>query len=176
MKKLFAAAAMIAACTLALAAESTSVGETYSTSGDKTSPKNLFNFDKYDGPIAYPGNTWGTVVYGAKSPDGFQKYRIEGIVEQGVDWFRFSSDPQWKFNTYVAAEYVLNSDTRGVTPVLGMKVNRAFSDGSLDLGLRWKHGNTYLSPTGINNPGGTEKVSRVELYATYWFAWNLKKP
>lgn len=128
----------------------------------------------WDGPIGYPGNTWGTLVYAAKAPDGFPRRRIEGIVEQGVDWFRFGDEKKWKYNTFVAAEYVLNTDSQGVTPVIGMKVNRAFSDGSLDLGLRVKRGSTYLSPVGVSFAGGTERVTRTEVFATYWFAWNLK--
>jgi hypothetical protein len=148
MKKLLLIAAMIAASTSAQA---------------------------FDGPIAYPGNTWGTLVYAAHSPEGFQKYRIEGIVEQGADWFKFGEEKKWTFNTYGAFEYVINSDTRGITPILGIKSTRAFSDGSLDLGIREKYGNTYLSPTGQSFAGGSRKVARTEIYATYWFAWDAKK-
>lgn len=128
----------------------------------------------FKGPIAYPGNMWGTTVLAPSAPDGYPKYRIEGVVEQGVDWFRFG-DNKWKFNTYVAGEYVINSDSKGFTPVIGMKMSRSYDDGNLDLGLRYKYGSTYLSPTGASNPGGTKAVGRVELFATYWFAWNLKK-
>ena len=126
------------------------------------------------GPIAYPGNMWGTTVLAPNAPDGYPKYRIEGVIEQGADWFRFGDD-KWKFNTYVAGEYVINSDSRGFSPVVGMKMSRSYDQGNLDLGLRYKYGSTYLSPTGNSNPGGTKDVGRVELFATYWFAWNLKK-
>ena len=125
--------------------------------------------------LSYPGNMWGTTVLAPNAPDGYPKYRIEGVVEQGVDWLRFGPDKKWKFNTYGAIEYVINSESKGASPVLGMKVSRGFSDGNLDLGLRYKYGSTYLSPTGASNPGGTKSVGRVELYATYWFAWDLKK-
>lgn len=130
--------------------------------------------DEWKGPLGYPGNMWGTTVYAADAPAGYLKYRIEGVVEQGVDWFMFGPDKNWKFNTYVAAEYVINSESNGVSPVIGLKASRAFTDGNLDLGVRYKYGNTYLSPTGAFNPGGTKKVGRVEIYATYWFGWNLK--
>lgn len=126
------------------------------------------------GPIAYPGNMWGTTVFVPNAPEGYPKYRIEGVVEQGADWFRFGEGNKWKFNTYVAAEYVINSDSKGVSPVIGLKTSRSFEDGNLDLGLRYKYGNTYLSPTG-GYAGGTKAVGRTELFATYWFAWNLKK-
>lgn len=129
------------------------------------------------GPIAYPGNTWGTLVYGAVRPTGdtSPRWRVEGIVEQGADWFRFGADNSWKFNTYVAAEYVLNDIKSSWTPVIGAKVNKRFTDGSLDLGVRYKYGNTYLSPTGTSSFTGEARRSRVEVYATYWFDWNLKK-
>ena len=131
---------------------------------------------RLSGPIGYPGNTWGTMVYGVHTPSGDTqpKWRIEGIVEQGVDWFRYG-DGSWKFNTYGAVEYVINSDQSSGTPVLGLKTNKRFSNGSLDLGLRYKYGNTYLSPTGASTFSGQKRVGRVEAHATYWFDWNLKK-
>lgn len=130
---------------------------------------------KFNGPIGYPGNTWGTMVYAAKQNDldTSPKWRIEGIVEQGVDWFRFG-DGSWKFNTYGAVEYVVNSNDNSWTPVVGMKVNKRFGNGSLDLGTRYKYGNTFLSPQG-SFVGGQKRTSRIEVYATYWFDWNLKQ-
>lgn len=124
--------------------------------------------------LAYPGNVWGTMVYAADAPAGYPKYRIEGVVEQGIDWMRFGEDKKWKLNTYGAIEYVVNSDSKGASPVLGIKASRSFTDGNLDLGLRYKYGNTYLSPTG-GSTGGTAKVGRVEMFATYWFSWDAKK-
>ena len=163
MKKPFIALALSAAA-LASQAQTTSGPSAETSFWPKMS---------LSGPIAYPGGVWGTLVYTARAPDGFLKYRIEGVVDQGVDWFRFGGG-SWKFNTYGGFEYVINDVSSGVTPMLGMKINKSFTDGSLDLGLRWKHGNTYLSPAG-GTVGGTEKVSRIEAYATYWFSWNLKK-
>lgn len=173
MKKFIAIAALFAAAGSAHAQETGFKGNFISNAVKDTYNTVMEPIRSFEGPIGYPGNTWGTVVYSAKAPAGYNEYRVEGIVEQGVDWFKFSEDKTWKFNTYGAFEYVLNSDTSGVTPVLGMKVNKAFSDGSLDLGLRIKRGSTYLSPTG-QSFGGTEKVTRTEVYATYWFAWDLK--
>ena len=123
--------------------------------------------------LAFPGNVWGTMVYSADAPAGYPKYRIEGVVEQGVDWFRFGEGKRWKFNTYGAVEYVMNSEDKGASPVLGIKMSRGFGqgEGNLDLGLRYKYGSTYLSPTG-SFAGGTRSVGRVELYATYWFSWD----
>lgn len=127
-------------------------------------------------PIGYPGNAWGTVVLGAKTPEGdtTPKYRVEGIIEQGVDWFRLPADPAWKFNTYGAVEYVINSNDSSATPVLGAKLNKRFSNGSLDLGVRYKYGNTFISPSG-SSAGGQRRTSRIEVHATYWFDWNLKR-
>lgn len=143
-----------------------------------TSPvvDNQTNEKSMSGPIGYPGNTWGTIVYGVKTPNGdtVPRQRIEGVVEQGIDWFRFG-DGTLKFNTYVAGEYVVNSNDANVTPVIGMKVNKRFSDGSLDLGLRYKYGSTFITPGGSNTIGGIERASRIEVHATYWFDWNLKK-
>lgn len=129
---------------------------------------------KINSPMAYPGNMWGTIVLAPDAPGGYQKYRIEGVIEQGADWFRFGND-KWRFNTYVAGEYVINSNSKGFSPVIGMKMSRGYEDGNLDLGLRYKYGSTYLSPTGVSTAGGTKAIGRVELFATYWFAWNLKK-
>lgn len=127
-------------------------------------------------PIGYPGVAWGTVVLGAKTPNGdtAPRYRTEGIIEQGVDWFRLPADLTWKFNTYGAIEYVINSDDSSATPVLGAKLNKRFGAGSLDLGVRYKYGNTFISPSG-SSVGGKQRASRVEVYATYWFDWNLKR-
>lgn len=165
MKKTLAALVLIATA-LATQAQTTSGPQSDASFSPKMS---------LGGPIAYPGGVWGTMVYSAKAPDGYLKWRVEGVVDQGVDWFRFGEGGSWKFNTYAGFEYVFNDEARGVTPMVGLKVNKRFTDGSLDLGLRWKHGNTYLSPVGTSSAGGSEKVSRVEAYATYWFSWNLKK-
>lgn len=121
--------------------------------------------------VSYPGNVWGTLVHSADAPGGYPKYRVEGVVEQGVVWRQFND---WKLNTYGGFEYVLNSDSKGVTPMLGVKLQKSFGgDGALDLGVRVKHGNTYLSPSG-GSVGGTNRVTRTEIFATYWFAWDLR--
>jgi len=142
----------------------------------ETKKESFWSMPKFSGPIGYPGNTWGTLVYGVKTPNGdtTPRYRIEGVVEQGIDWFRFG-DGTWKYNTYIAGEYVINSNDSDATPVIGMKVNKRFEQGSLDLGLRYKYGNTYISPTGGGSTGGTDRKGRIEVHATYWFDWNLKK-
>lgn len=124
--------------------------------------------------FSYPGNTWGTVVYAPSVQDGTPKLRAEGIIEQGVDWFRFGGG-SWRFNTYGALEYQINSDNTQFTPVIGMKVNKRFTDGSLDLGIRLKSANTYIGPTGSGTAGSFERKTTTQLYATYWFDWNLRR-
>ncbi len=125
-------------------------------------------------PLGYPGNTWGTVVYTPSASNGDPKLRAEGIVEQGIDWFRFGDD-KWKLNTYAALEYVINSNDTQFTPVVGVKVNRRFSDGSLDLGVRVKNANTFISPNGTDTTSGLQRKVTTQIFATYWFDWNLKK-
>ncbi len=137
----------------------------------------LFASASASAQVSYPGNTWGTLVYGVKTPEGdtVPQWRAEGIIEQGIVWKQFQNG--WKLNTFGALEYVINSDDSGYTPVLGVKMQKSFGgDGALDLGVRYKYGNTYLSPTGNGSfAGGTQKVGRVEVYATYWFAWDMKR-
>lgn len=149
--------------------------------GGATTPAAESKSTGWKGPIGYPGNTWGTLYYNAGSDNrrglGTPRWETQGIVEQGIDWFRFG-DGTWKFNTYGAIEYVINDNDKLFIPVLGMKVNKRFENGSLDIGIRVKNRNITVS--GINGYDGSEtfnrkKTATVQIFATYWFDWNLKK-
>jgi hypothetical protein len=122
-------------------------------------------------PIAYPGSTWGQLVYpaglvGEEKTDAL----LSGRVEQGVDWFRFGED-KWKFNTYAALGYSV--DNKGLsyynklTPALGLKVSRSFDGGSLDLGVQVIHERRWKDSDSSN--------SGVQAYANWWFGWDAKK-
>lgn len=124
-------------------------------------------------PFSYPGNTWGTIVYtGSKVNSGEPHLQVQGIVEQGVDWLRFGDS--WKLNSFVALEYVIDSNARTFTPVIGTKVNKRFSNGSLDLGIRVKNRNQTIGITDAGAPVSGRHAT-VQLYSTFWFDWNLKK-
>ncbi len=125
------------------------------------------------GPIGYPGSTWGTIVVSNTGPEK-PNFQWQGIVEQGVDWFKFADD-RWRLNTYGAASYSMdmNSISNTLAPQVGVKINRHFSDGSLDLGLRYVSQHSFFSSTTIANTPATTHAA-VQAYATFWFDWNLK--
>lgn len=125
-------------------------------------------------PLGYPGVVWGTIVYAPTARHGEPTFQTQGIVEQGIDWFRFGND-KWKFNTYGAVTYVIDDNNTTFVPQLGMKVNRRFENGSLDLGLRVMSENKVVSGSPLVTSSHSERKATVQLYATYWFDWNLRR-
>ena len=130
-------------------------------------------------PIGYPGVTWNTIVLSEKTTPDAPTLQAQGIVEQGIDWFRVGRGEKWTFNTYAAVTYALdNNHNRSYTPQIGFKFNRRYDNGSLDLGVRVMdhHG---VSANTANIPGSavvrTSKGTSVQAYGTFWFDWNLKK-
>jgi len=130
-------------------------------------------------PLGYPGVTWNTIVLSEKNSPDEPTLQMQGIVEQGIDWFHVGAGDKWKFNTYAAVTYAIdNNHGRSYTPQIGFKFNRRYTNGSLDLGVRLMnhHGQ---SSSFANIPGSsivrTSKGTSVQAYGTFWFDWNLKK-
>jgi len=128
-------------------------------------------------PLGFPGVTWNTIVLSEKAPNE-PSLQMQGIVEQGVDWFKLGGD-KWKFNTYAAVTYNIdNNGARSYTPQLGLKFNRRYNNGSLDLGVRVLDHHSKSNYV-ANLPGSsivqTGRGRSVQAYGTFWFEWNLKK-
>lgn len=120
-------------------------------------------------PIAYPGSTWGAVVFPSSGTTTEKDNTLfQGKVEQGIDWFRFADN--WKFNTYANVSYSL--DNRGydynnkVVPAIGVKATREFSNGTFDVGAQLVHERRWKSDS---------EGDALQAYASWWFGWNLKK-
>lgn len=128
-------------------------------------------------PLGYPGNTWNTIVYTNKAGTEEPNFQVQGVIEQGVDWVRFS-DNKWKLNTFGTLGYSL--DNRGhntYTPALGVKVNRRYSNGSLDLGIRVVGNHNFVNSVSTFTGGPvstTHTGTATQLFATFWFDWDLK--
>jgi hypothetical protein len=128
-------------------------------------------------PIGYPGSNWSVLTYNpgvVKGSGEEDNVLLQGKFEQGVDWFKFGADKNWKFNTYVSLGY--SADKNGLSynnklvPALGAKISRSFDNGVLDLGVQAVHENHFRGVT-----SGPKSGSGVQVYASYWFGWNLGK-
>lgn len=130
-------------------------------------------------PLGYPGVTWNTIVLSEKVNPDEPTLQMQGIVEQGVDWFYVGKGDKWKFNTYAAVTYAIdNNSGRSYTPQIGFKFNRRYENGSLDLGVRVMnhHGrSSYIADIPGSSIVKTSKGRSVQAYGTFWFDWNLKK-
>ena len=59
-------------------------------------------------PLGFPGTAWGQLRYPASQFDEeTSDTLIEGAIEQGVDWFRFSDNSF--FNTFIEVDYTFDS-------------------------------------------------------------------
>lgn len=156
MKKTLVALSIMAASSMALAQD---------TSSDTSS-----------GPIGYPGSTWGVLTLnpGVRGAEEKHNVLLQGKVEQGIDWFAFGTDKNWRFNTYVSMGYTADKNglayNNKVVPAIGAKVSRRYESGVLDLGLQAVQETQFR---GVPS-GGRRTDTGVQLYASYWFGWNLK--
>lgn len=128
-------------------------------------------------PVGYPGSTWSTLTFNPgviKDTPEQDNLLLQGKIEQGIDWFKFGDDNQWKFNTYASLGY--SADRNGLSynnklvPAVGMKVSRNFENGVLDIGVQAVHENHFR---GVNY--GPRSGTGVQLYVSYWFGWDLRK-
>ena len=59
-------------------------------------------------PLGFPGTTWGQLRYPASQFDEeTDSTLIEGAIEQGVDWLRFSENSV--LNTFILVDYTFDS-------------------------------------------------------------------
>jgi len=130
------------------------------------------------GPLGYPGVTWNTIVASNKSGVDQPALQMQGIIEQGIDWTHLDVRGKWTLNTYAAVTYSLDSNSaRTYTPQIGVKTNRRYDNGSLDLGVRVmdNHGTSKANYLPGSPSVSTGKGRSVQAYGTFWFDWNLKK-
>lgn len=129
-------------------------------------------FASHAEPLAYPASMWGQLVYPAGlSQEEKDNTLLSGRFEQGADWFRFG-DEKWKFNTYVALGYSMDTKelayNNKLTPAVGVKVSRSFESGMVDLGLQLIHERRWKEPRDNSNTG-------VQVYASWWFGWDSRR-
>lgn len=128
-------------------------------------------------PIGYPGSNWSVLTVNPGVIRGTAEDNnvlLQGKLEQGIDWVKFGSNKEWTFNTYASLGYSVDRNALAynnkLVPAIGAKISRKFDNGVLDLGLQAVHENHFR---GV--PAGTpESGNGVQLYASYWFGWNLK--
>lgn len=122
-------------------------------------------------PLSYPGSTWGSLMF----PSGLSKPEdrdllLTGRIEQGAVWFRFGEEERWRLNTYAAFSYSVDNQGLGYynkyAPAVGVKVQRVFDDGLLDIGVQLAHERRFKDRVTSNG---------AQAYVNWWFGWDLKK-
>ena len=122
-------------------------------------------------PISYPGSTWGSITFpsGLSKPENHDAL-LTGRIEQGAVWFNFGEDKRWRLNTYMAVSYSVDNAGLGYNnkyaPVAGVKVQRTFDAGVIDIGLQLAHERRFKD--GVSSTGP-------QAYVNWWFGWDLKK-
>ena len=125
--------------------------------------------------LAYPGSNWSNLTYNS-DPAAPSSERtntlLQGNIEQGIVWKNFNG---WRLNTYASMGY--SADNVGyaynnkVTPALGIKFQRPWDGGNLDVGVQVVHQRNFRNvPTGASNSG-----TGVQAYVQYWTGWDLKR-
>lgn len=122
-------------------------------------------------PLAYPGAMWGSVLFpsGLSGPEN-RDLLVTGRIEQGAVWLRFGEDNAWRLNTYAALSYSVDDKGLGYNnryaPAIGVKVQRIFGGGILDLGMQLARERRFK-----DNATSTG----VQAYANWWLGWDLKR-
>ncbi len=129
------------------------------------------------GPIGYPGSAWSVLTVNPSPIRGTPEDNnvlLQGKVEQGVDWMRFGEDKRWRLNTYASVGYSWDKNglayNNKVVPAVGVKVSRDFESGVVDIGVQAVHQRNFRGVT-----AGPSRGTGVQVYASYWFGWNLGK-
>ena len=126
--------------------------------------------------LSMPGSNWSNLTYNS-DPVRFggekKNTLLQGNIEQGAIWTEF--DGGWKLNTYVAMGYSLDNlgyaYNNKVTPTLGVKMQRPWDGGIVDVGVQAVYQNNFRGiPAGASDSG-----TGVQFYVQYWTGWNLKK-
>jgi hypothetical protein len=168
MKKTLTAIALLLSTSVALAQDTPPVPNKYALTPTESSSTTGW----LPKPIALPGSNWSVLSYpsGAIGPER-DSVLLQGRIEQGADWFKFGADKNWVFNTYVDLGYSVDSEeisyNNKVVPGIGAKISRRFTDGVVDVGVRYFHQYNWV--------GQNESAGSFQVYASYWFGWDLKK-
>jgi hypothetical protein len=98
-------------------------------------------------PIGYPFSSWGEI---SQTPVGREEtgVKIDGYVEQGIDWFKIGKI-DLKVNTFLAFRETVSSRQEDffnnkIGPWAGIKFKKTLDLGrdttaSFNLGVRWEH-------------------------------------
>jgi hypothetical protein len=127
-------------------------------------------------PLSYPGSNWSNLTYNSNPirNDGERvNTTLQGNIEQGIVWAQFSNG--WRLNTYAAMGYSVDNlglpwDNK-VTPTLGVKFQRPWSNGIWDIGAQVVHQHNFRNIP----PGQPSSGTGAQLYVQYWTGWDLKK-
>lgn len=125
--------------------------------------------------LAMPGSNWTELTYNPSPIKGTVEDNnivVQGALQQGIDWTKLGA---WTLNTSVGVNYVADrnglSYNNKISPLIGIKLRRDFASGSVDVGIRVVH---QINFSGVS-PGQPKSGTGVQVYAGYWFGWNLKK-
>jgi hypothetical protein len=124
--------------------------------------------------LSYPGSNWSSLTYNPSPIKGTPEednILFQGNVEQGIVWTKYGD---WKVNTYAAVAYSWDRNglayNNRISPALGVKLQRQWNGGNLDLGVQVVHQNTFRGVT-----EGASSGTGIQVYAQYWAGWDLKK-
>ena len=138
-----------------------------------------------DGPVGYPGSTWGQFVTPSSVVKGTPEdgnWLYQGKVTQGVDWVKFGPSNSWVFDTYLSVGFSMDKNrlsyNNKLVPAVGAKIVRTFSKGVIDVGAEVVHeehfGDVYDGATPVGQRL-SQNGTGVQAYVSYWFGWNLGK-
>lgn len=173
MKKL----ALIAALALAFSAQA----QTTEPAPAAAAPEAKVSESWFPSPIALPGYTWGSLQFPASVIKGIPESNdliFSGRTEQGADWFKFGSNKEFTFNTFVAMSY--SADHEGlpynnyVRPQVGMQIRHSWANGgsgTLGVAYQWEDRYRGTSYGGIDSP---KSGNGVVVYYNYYGSWDLK--
>lgn len=124
--------------------------------------------------LAYPGSNWSNLTYNPSPIKGPEDNNVllQGNLEQGIVWANVGG---WNVNTYGAIGY--SADRNGlaynnkIVPTLGLKFQRPWDKGNLDVGIQVVHQYNF---TGVPD-GQSKSGTGVQVYVQYWTGWDLKR-
>lgn len=128
-------------------------------------------------PLGFPGSNWSVVTVNpgvVKNTPEDDNVLLQGNLTQGIDWKKFGAEKQWTLNTYLSLSYSWDRNglayNNKVVPALGVKMSRRYEHGVLDLGVQGVHQYNFRGVSA----GQPNRGNGVQMYASYWFGWNLK--
>lgn len=125
--------------------------------------------------LAYPGSTWSELTFNPSPIKGTPEddnVILQGAIQQGIDWKKYGN---YTLNTYVGANYSIDKNglayNNKFSPMIGVRLIRSFQgSGVAEAGVRVVHQRSFRGVT-----QGPTSGTGIQVYASYWFGWNLKK-